>query len=427
MEAIMSDTVWVYWEGPQPPYISLCLQTMATHCPKLTVLDRAGFDALFRDNRDLRIDDLAVNHRSDFVRAYLLSHYGGLYLDADCIVLRDLAPVLMLASAHGLVAYREPQGYLSCNFLACEPNSPLILHHYRYVCERIRAGGEIAWLDLATVPMERAVRVTGASFCELPTDLVMPLAWNESELLTIRRSDWVHTDHLVDEAYCYMLSNNTIASREQTRMLLYLPETELISQTYFLSFLFRRALGLAPVDQVETAEHLGGHENKTLMDEAALDYLVDHFGVGSMVDIGCGPGGMLFYAQSRGIRAVGIDGDPDVARHSRQIIEHDYATGPLSVGEFDLGWAVEFVEHVDEEYVPNFMATLRGCKHVFMTAAVPGQPGHHHVNCRDGSYWIERFAAEGFRLDDDATRNVRERSRMASLFASQTGMVFSRT
>lgn len=174
------------------------------------------------------------------------------------------------------------------------------------------------------------------------------------------------------------------------------------------------------------ADYLGGHEDKTQFDEGAFDYLVERFRVRSMIDVGCGPGGMIYYALRKGIKAVGVDGDPNVARDCPIIIEHDYTKKPLYVGEFDLGWAVEFLEHVEEQFIPNYMETFRACRHVFVTAAVPGQPGHHHVNCQWGDYWIARFQEAGFVWDEETTEGVRRHSTMWSRFTEQTGMVFNR-
>ena len=42
----------------------------------------------------------------------------------------------------------------------------------------------------------------------------------------------------------------------------------------------------------KTPEHLGGHLNKTNIDGPLLSYIKERFKVKSMLDIGCGPGGM---------------------------------------------------------------------------------------------------------------------------------------
>jgi hypothetical protein len=419
------DTVWLYWEGPMPPYVALCCKTVLVHNRNVVLLDRAGFEALLREDRDLDLDTLAVNHRSDFIRAYLLRHYGGLYLDADCIVLRDLAPVLDEARRVGFAGYREPSGYVSCNLMAAVKGGEVITEHYRELCRRVRGGQPLQWLDLASVPMEAVIARLPGEASLLPTEAVMPLPWADSRHLCVRRGDAEHDRHVRTDAYCYMLSNNTIKSRPETRLLYYMTEEELLGSRCFISHLFRRALGL-PGLPGGPAPSPGGHEGRTQFDEGAFDYLAARFAVRTMVDVGCGPGGMVYYARSRGVRAVGVDGDPEVARGCPAVVEHDYTRGPLFLGEFDLGWSTAFVEHVEERYLGNYLETFRGCKAVFVTAAGPGSSGPRSVNCRPRDYWVARFAEAGFRLDEEATAGVRGHSTMASDFTRDTGLVFVR-
>ena len=80
-------TAWTYWEGPCPEYIKLCIESIRRWC-NVRVLDRTGFDELWSEDRDVPIDDLYVAHRADFIRIYLLHHYGGAWIDADCIMPR---------------------------------------------------------------------------------------------------------------------------------------------------------------------------------------------------------------------------------------------------------------------------------------------------------------------------------------------------
>lgn len=422
----MRNTVWLYWEGPQPDYIRLCCRTVSEHNDNVVLLDRASFDDLFVQDRDIDIDSLAINHKSDFIRAYLLKHYGGLYLDADCIVMKNLNDILKRAESCGFVGYREPGGYMSCNFMASREQGSVISTHYEKVCARIRSRQPLEWLDLASVPMNEAVDLCPEEVCLLPTEHVMPIPWNESSRFCSRGSEEEHEAHFNHEALCYMLSNNTIESRDETRILRYLPEADILNDSCLLSYLLRRSLGVSKRSLEASLTYLGGHENKTLFDEGAFDYLASRFQVQTMVDIGCGLPGMVYYALSRGLRAVGVDGDPRVANDFPVVLLHDYTRGPLYVGEFDLGWSVEFVEHVDEDYIPNFMVTFLCCRHVFITAAVPGQPGYHHVNCQNQDYWTSRFEAAGFTLDREATQGVRNHSTMLSRFTEQTGLVFDR-
>ena len=176
------------------------------------------------------------------------------------------------------------------------------------------------------------------------------------------------------------------------------------------------------------AEHLGGHEGETHLDDGALSYLVETFKVSSMVDIGCGPGGMVKHALDKNINVIGIDGDNIVERPEEiknNILLHDYSSGPLKLEKiYDLGWCIEFVEHVDVEYMPNFIETFKGCKYVAMTHALPGQPGHHHVNCKPFEYWLGVMEYNGFKLLVDETNEMRKASTMKERYIRQQGYVF---
>lgn len=173
--------------------------------------------------------------------------------------------------------------------------------------------------------------------------------------------------------------------------------------------------------------HLGGHCGVTHVDEGVLDLLIQDHGVVSLLDVGCGPGGMLSQARGRGLRVLGVDGDPSVAQGDLPVRVHDYTCGPLHLAErFDLAWSVEFLEHVEEQYQENYMATFASAGMVFCTAAPPGKPGHHHVNCRDQDYWVSVFATHGWEFEAELTRRLRRASTMRREFVQESGMAFVR-
>ena len=178
-----------------------------------------------------------------------------------------------------------------------------------------------------------------------------------------------------------------------------------------------------------TEKHLGGHNNITHLDVGTLTFLRDTYNIKKMIDIGQGPGGMVQLAKELGIDAVGIDGDPAV----NPDILHDYSVSPLRTEEVDLAWSVEFLEHVYEEYLPNFMETFSCAKYILVTFAKPGEPGHHHVNCQPENYWIEKFAEYGYILDAQVTKDIREKHTTMNLhrpfkkqFIKKNGLFFVR-
>lgn len=128
--------------------------------------------------------------------------------------------------------------------------------------------------------------------------------------------------------------------------------------------------------------------------------------VTSVLDIGCGEGICVRHFQTMGIHADGIDGVD--TGHT----VHDFTTGPFTPSRtYDLGWACEFLEHIEERFLPNLASTFQTCKMLAVTHAFPGQGGHHHVNCREPDYWRGYFAALGFHVDEELTRVTRAVSR----------------
>lgn len=163
------------------------------------------------------------------------------------------------------------------------------------------------------------------------------------------------------------------------------------------------------------AGHLGGYvaggDPATYYPEL-WTWLVQGYGVQSVLDVGCGDGvAVRYFSDVLGIEAHGVDGVP---QKDARISRHDYATegtffgGARNGGYADLVWSCEFVEHVEEQFVPNFLDSFRIAPLVLMTHAEPGQGGYHHVNCQMPSYWIGAMAAIGFKLDGELTDHTRQ-------------------
>lgn len=173
-------------------------------------------------------------------------------------------------------------------------------------------------------------------------------------------------------------------------------------------------------------KHLGGHEGKTHMDYGVLTFFKENLNVNTMIDIGCGPGGMVEAARNIGIDSYGVDGDFRLERKfPEKYFLHDFTKGRLQLDKtFDLAYSCEFVEHVYEDYQENYMVVFKKAKHVLLTFAPEGTPGHHHVNCKNESYWIAVFAQNGFKFDKNFTNEIRKYSTMERNFIRNNGLYF---
>ena len=63
-------------------------------------------------------------------------------------------------------------------------------------------------------------------------------------------------------------------------------------------------------------------------------------------------------------------------------------------------------------------------KMAVVTAAPPGWPCHHHVNCREESYWIDVFKNYCLRYNEELTNEFKNLSQMRKNFFKRAGMVF---
>jgi hypothetical protein len=190
--------------------------------------------------------------------------------------------------------------------------------------------------------------------------------------------------------------------------------------------------------------HLGGHQWITHIDEGLLK-LLQFCGYKTLIDVGCGPAGNVKLARELGMEAIGIDGDPELLRLNAPnmplIAPHDYTKGrlppqmswddgdhdrwDLNLTRFEVGLSTEFLEHVEEKYIPNIMDTFQRCKIVICTHGLPGETwGHHHVNLQTEEYWVEMFSKYGFTYSKAGTDKIRAASTMRKGFIKRTGKMF---
>lgn len=179
-----------------------------------------------------------------------------------------------------------------------------------------------------------------------------------------------------------------------------------------------RARASSPIGS-EGGPHLGGAildnggDANTWMPDIWNRLIVD-YQIRSVIDIGCGAGFVTKWFRDNLGDAVGVEGDPTAwsQRQTDAIVLHDYAKGPYTPTRgYDLGWCAEFVEHVDEKYIENWMATLQWCRYVAMTFAKIGQGGHHHVNEQEEPYWLKKFSEFGFSHVSEETQKMRATSK----------------
>ncbi len=229
--------VWTYWEGPCPDWIDACRRTIAPFAPRVIHLTPDSFDRLWDLDRDIDLSRLHAPHRADFIRAFLLRRYGGMWLDSDCLVMQPLQPVLDLLHENDFVGHRERTGLISNAFIAARPGSRIAAAFYERVCAKLRSRRQLGWTEIGGDPLSAVVGEDSRGWHELPCERVQPICWSEPEKFFATRETVGHERAFDPRAICYMMSNGAIKNYQARH-----PGSELMSAHTFFLFLLDRAL-----------------------------------------------------------------------------------------------------------------------------------------------------------------------------------------
>lgn len=162
--------------------------------------------------------------------------------------------------------------------------------------------------------------------------------------------------------------------------------------------------------------------------------IVNYFHPRSVIDVGCGSGGLLLELKKRGVYDVaGLE-------FSRVGIKRCRTSG-LNVKHCDLSKScridnkksicicLEVAEHLAPRFADQFVRNLSsGPNLLVFSAATPGQGGYGHLNEQPHDYWVEKFRRVGFALDINVTEAIRRewsKENVATWFSANV-MIFHR-
>lgn len=142
------------------------------------------------------------------------------------------------------------------------------------------------------------------------------------------------------------------------------------------------------------------------------DLIWDTYRPARLIDLGCGCGVYADAFRAKGIDVVAVDG---VRAAADTAFPGEIQLRDLTVpfanewGKFDLAFCLEVAEHIPEEFSETFLANIvQFSDRLVLSAAQPGQGGHHHVNEKPKRYWVEKLVRHGFVYRRPATGRLME-------------------
>jgi tetratricopeptide (TPR) repeat protein/glycosyltransferase involved in cell wall biosynthesis len=233
--------VWLYWEGECPDWITACQRTIIAHAPRAVLLRPGDFDRMRECDRDINLSRLSAAHRADFIRAFLLARFGGLWIDSDCLVMRSLQPILDLVVTSAFLAHYERQGHVSNGFIGACPGSAIASTYYQRICEILRSRKRLSWLSLGAEALTAILKETQVPWHRLDCELIQPICWSNPQAFFVLREAQGHEREVDDRAFCYMLANNALQRFQKSH-----PGMTLMHPDSFFSYLLARALADKP-------------------------------------------------------------------------------------------------------------------------------------------------------------------------------------
>lgn len=152
-------------------------------------------------------------------------------------------------------------------------------------------------------------------------------------------------------------------------------------------------------------------------------YVVEKYKIKSVTDVGSGLGYAADWFHKKGLTVHAIDGleiNVSNAIFPTTLID---LTERSFVKNVDLINCIEVVEHIEEKYINNLLDTICCGKFLFMTHAIPGQEGWHHVNCQFEDYWIHHLSTRGMILSKEDTSEIRKLAHKAK-HIKRSGLFF---
>lgn len=223
------------------PYVALALETMRLHNPDFIHLNYETFRDLQTEDRDVDYSHLRMANQADWIRLYLLRHFGGIWVDADCIVMRSLQPLLDALGCCHSMAFYEGGAAIGGGLIGFPKGSPHIEMMYDRATYMVKSKDPLSWRALMGANMELVLQhFRWEGFLKLDHKLFYPAKPHKNVGNMLEEgSDEEFGKRFSQPLFTAMLSHNLFP-----RKLRRSSRETLLTARWLLSYFFRRALKL---------------------------------------------------------------------------------------------------------------------------------------------------------------------------------------
>ena len=118
-----------------------------------------------------------MSHTGRILSGLICWHISAdLWLDADCILMKDVGELLEKAGEYDFVAHRERNGLFTNDLMGAKPDSKIAREFYEQICRTLRKSRNISWRAIGGEPLTDILHKTDKQFLELDCRHVQPSA-----------------------------------------------------------------------------------------------------------------------------------------------------------------------------------------------------------------------------------------------------------
>jgi mannosyltransferase OCH1-like enzyme len=143
---VKTKTIFLYWDNKPktktPEYINLCRKTIFKNCGnniQVLLINKNNLCDYLENIPENLFKLKEIAHIADYVRVALLVKYGGIWLDSDCILLKDMNPIFNLLKKYEYVGYGWKENQPSLGFMASVRNCKFLQDHLNIITEKINS------------------------------------------------------------------------------------------------------------------------------------------------------------------------------------------------------------------------------------------------------------------------------------------------
>lgn len=152
--------------------------------------------------------------------------------------------------------------------------------------------------------------------------------------------------------------------------------------------------------------------------EPIAQAIIEEYNPKSILEFGCGKGDLTKCLANHGIEIIAVDGyaKPDFSKFPNIKFSFLNLNNELEVttflsnlnSRFDIAISLEVAEHLNPEISSSLIKWMTSVTDkIIFSAAVIGQGGDGHINCKPREFWHNEFQKNGFMISDKIREKVR--------------------